>query len=128
MTLDATVDNYSKYLTIGFYVVEFVMTTFFKFEDMKGFTQQQLLGMNQYERLLLEIGEKSYFAGKKQWPAELRLLLIIVVNSAIFIGGKMLLRATGSNVMNMINPQKPQTEKKKMKGPDMDIDSILGRK
>lgn len=128
LSLDSTVENYTKYLQIGLFVVEFVMTKFFKIEIMNGFTQQQLLGMNQYEKLLLEIGEKSYFSGKKQWPAELRLMFIILVNTAVFIGTKMLFKATGSNVMNMINPQKPTTEKKKMKGPDIDIDKVLGKK
>lgn len=146
LSLDATVENYKKYLTIGFFAIEFILSNFFKLEDIKGFTQQQLLGMNQYERILFEIGEKSYFANQKQISPELRLIGIIVLNSAIFIGTKMLFRATGNNLMSMLGggsssnnsntndnynksyeTNKPST-KPRMKGPDIDLAQLSGKK
>ena len=135
LSLDATVENYKKYLTIGFFILEFVLSTFFKIEDIKGFTQQQLLGLNQYERILWEIGEKSYFANQKQWSPEIRLIGMIILNGAVFIGTKMLFRATGANLMGMLNNatqsmQQPQNinNKPKMKGPDLDLSQMSYKK
>jgi hypothetical protein len=70
---------------------------------MEGFTQQQLSNMASYDRLLLELGEKSYVDEENQWPVELRLGLLIIMNTAIFIFGKIIMRNTGANILNMMN-------------------------
>ena len=80
--------------------------------------------MNSYERLLIEMGEKSYVPQGSKWPVELRLLFLIIVNAVIFIIGRMVMRKTGSNMMNMFSkvnpPNPPRTSKKrKMKGPNI---------
>jgi hypothetical protein len=91
--------------------------------------------MNQYERLLFEIGEKSYFTSSKQWSPELRLIGIIVLNGAIFVGTKMLFRSTGANLMNIIGQAgstppaatSSSSSRPRMRGPDIDLE-ILGTK
>jgi hypothetical protein len=142
LALESTVENYKRYLQIGFFIVEFVLLNIFKFTDIQGFATQQLLGMNQYEQLLYQIGEKSYMS-KSKWPPEVKLLGLVIVNTVIFIGGKMLLRATGANIANILNPQKEtskptsasasssdQGPKKtgKMRGPTIDIEELTGKK
>ena len=125
LSLDATVDSYKKYLIGGFMVVEFVLGSWFKF-DMNGFTQQQLVSMSSYERLLIELGEKSYLSQQSNWPVEFRLLFLIVVNAAVFIVSKMVFKATGANFMSMLNfqteqPMAAQQPKKKMRGPNINL-------
>ena len=140
LRLDANVENYKKYLIVGFGLVEFVLSKFLKFAEIEGFTQQQLLGMNQYEKILLEIGEKHQVDISKQWSPEIRLIGIIAMNAVIFIGTKLLFKSvSGSDVLNMISPpgvktqEKPkestqgaqsQSASKKMKGPDLNLDDL----
>ena len=144
LRIDSNVENYKKYLIVGFGLVEFVLSKFLKFTDIEGFTQQQLLGMNQYEKILLEIGEKHQIEPSKQWSPELRLVGIVAMNAVIFVGTKMLFKsASGGDILNMISspapkatttaPPKtqssattnnPQTNSKKMKGPDMNLDDL----
>ena len=102
LSLDSTVENYKKYLIGGFLAVEFVFSTWLKF-DMKGFTEQQLLSMNSYERLLIELGEKTYIETESSWPVEARLLSMVVINAVVFIVSKMIFNKTGANLLSMMN-------------------------
>ena len=130
LSLDSTVDQYKTYMTMGFMACEYVFGNFLGF-DMVGFTQQQVINMNTYERLLIELGEKSYVPnGSSKWPVELRLLFLILMNAVFFVVSKMIMKKSGINIqaiVNSVNMSKtavPEKGKRKMKGPDIDIDNI----
>lgn len=132
LSLDSTVENYKTYLLYGFMGCEFIFGNFLGF-DMQGFTQQQILSMNSYEKLLIELGEKSYVPTGSKWPVELRLLFMIIMNAAFFVISKMVMKKSGANLMGMINDMKgspqqsnngPSVRKRKMKGPNIDLGDI----
>jgi hypothetical protein len=128
VSLDNNVANYKNYMIAGFMLIEYVLSAWFKF-DMNGFTQQQIINMNQYERLLIELGEKSYVPTNKQWPVELRLLGMILLNAVIFIIARIIIKKTGTNLFGLINTAQSEvtnvpTKKRKMKGPNLDLESI----
>jgi hypothetical protein len=83
--LESKVEGYKKFLTMGFFGVEFLFTNFLKV-DMSGFAKQQMSSMGTYERLLIELGEKAMLEkSKSQWPVEVRLLFTIVMNAVLFL-------------------------------------------
>lgn len=128
LSLDTTIENYKTYLIGGFMIIEYIFGNWLSF-DMQGFTQQQIMSMNSYEKLLIELGEKSYIPESKQWPVEIRLLFLIIINAAFFIISKMILRKTGSNLMSMFNSMNTANTqeykpKRKMRGPNINLDEI----
>ena len=129
LSVDSTVDSYKTYLIGGFMGVEYILGSFLKF-DMKGFTQHQTMNMANYERLLVELGEKSYVPTESDWPVEVRLLVMVIVQAAVFVLGKFIMNKTGSNVLSMFNSlgsmgkTAEQPPKRKMKGPDINLDDL----
>ena len=129
LSLDSTVENYKTYLIGGFMGCEFLLGNYLGF-DMQGFTQQQILQMNSYERLLIELGEKSYVPSGSGWSVEVRLLGLVLMNACLFIISRMILKKSGANLLGMINGMNSsaqttqQVKKRKMKGPSIDIDSL----
>lgn len=103
LSMDTTVEKYKSYLMAAFMAVEYACGHFLGL-DMQGYTQQQILQMSSYEKLLVELGEKSYVPkGISKFPVEVRLLFMVLMNAAIFIGSKMLMAKTGANLLNMMN-------------------------
>jgi hypothetical protein len=144
LSMDSKIEKYKSYLMGAFMATEYVFGNFLGF-DMQGYTQQQILQMNSYEKLLIEIGEKSYVPESvSKFPVEVRLLFLVVMNAAIFIGSKMLMAKTGANVLNMINsmntnnkspaapPPQMNTQssqpsrfmKRKMRGPSINVNDL----
>jgi hypothetical protein len=100
--LDAKVEGYKKFLTMGFFGVEFLFTNFLKV-DMSGFAKQQMSSMGTYERLLIELGEKAMIEkSKSQWPVEVRLLFTIVMNAVIFLLMKNVMSGGMNNMMGSL--------------------------
>ena len=148
LRLDDQVENYKKYLTMGFWGLEMVLKTFLKFQDIDGFASQQIAGLNQYEKILLEIGEKHSVSMSSQWPPELRLAGMVFMNAAVFLGTRMLFKGGSSGIMSSLfgGSSKPSSNspppmnfggsassgssapKKKMRGPDLDIEDLDAKK
>ena len=137
LSLDSSVDNYKTYLVYGFMGCEFILGNFLGF-DMQGFTQQQIISMHSYEKMLIELGEKSYVPSGSKWPVELRLLFMIIMNAAFFVISKMMMKKTGANLMGMINGMNggsssvggntttSSAPKRKMRGPSVDLNDLPG--
>lgn len=105
LNIDSSVESFKNYLVGGFMVCEMV---FGKIGfDMDGFTQQQLLSMGTYEKLLIELGEKSYIPmGMDKYPVEVRLALTIFFNAVLFVGAKLILKKTKINILQLFNEVK----------------------
>jgi hypothetical protein len=126
LSLDSSVESYKRYLIGAFMMIEFALGKWLKL-DMKGYTQQQIMSMSSYEKLLIEIGEKSYVPEGEEWSVEIRLLFLVIMNTGFFIVGKMIMSNTGANLMNTLNTlNKASSEppKKKMQGPNINLDDL----
>ena len=125
-----TAEKYKTYLIGAFMVVEMVFGKFLKF-DMKGFAEEQISKMSSYEALLIELGEKQYVPMESQWSVEVRLLLLVLTNTAMFIAMKMLTSKFGFDVGGIadkiggvIKNGGGGKNEKRMKGPTFNFDDL----
>lgn len=102
LAIDSTVENYKSYLMMGFMGCEIVLGKVGF--DMEGYTQQQTLYMNKYEKLLIELGEKSYVPSSiNKWPVEIRLIALVLFQTTIFVISKIVAKKTNFNILQMYN-------------------------
>ncbi len=91
--------------------------------------------MNQYEKILIEIGEKHKFEPGKGLGPELKLIGITLLNAAMFVGMKMLMNGAGNSLLEGLSTgfkskegtaNKPSVEpsKRKMREPEINIDDF----
>lgn len=102
LAIDSTVETYKSYLMMGFMGCEIVLGKIGF--DMEGYTQQQTLYMTKYEKLLVELGEKSYVPSAiSKWPVEIRIIALILFQTTIFIVSKIIAKKTNVNLLQMYN-------------------------
>lgn len=102
LAIDSTVESYKQYLMMGFMGCEIVLGKIGF--DMEGYCQQQTLYMNKYEKLLIELGEKSYVPSSiNKWPVEIRLMVLVLFQTTIFIVGKIIAKKTNVNALQIYN-------------------------
>ena len=82
--LDNSVGNYKFYLLILFAIIELICVKVLGL-DLGGYTINQLTMLNKYERLLIELGEKSYAPSGSEWPVEVRIVMLSLFNAVVFL-------------------------------------------
>ncbi|MDC3332910.1 hypothetical protein OAV62_01580 [bacterium] len=148
LQIDDNVMQYKMYMKVGFMMMETIMGKWMGL-PMDGFSAAQVRNMVRYEKLLVEIGEKSYVDEASQLPVELRLLWVMITQACFFLGGNMFklkfggdfssiaqnTQPTGgmggmgaSNMGSMGGSRMPShivPPKRKMKGPKFNINDLL---
>ncbi len=104
LEIDAKALRYKQWLLYSFLGLEILLLNFGSFDDIRGFYNYQKNCVNQYESLLFELGEKNYIQDEKKWPVEIRLIGVVAMNAAFFIGGKWAERKYGVNILTLFNP------------------------
>lgn len=135
--LDDTVDQYKMYLMMSWVAMEYVCTQHVGI-DLAGFTVQQTKMMHKYDRMLIELGEKSYSRFGSNIPVEVRLLGTVIFQAAIFFLGKVVVESYGESIANLFknftgqppdeddDPDEFDTSvpQQKMKGPSMNPSDV----
>jgi hypothetical protein len=70
--------------------------------DLGGYCLNQLTMMNKYERLLVELGEKSSISIESDWPVEFRICGLAIFNAVIFLVVRLLGSYFGDGLGSMI--------------------------
>lgn len=73
--------------------------------------------MNTYERLLIELCAKHYTPGGSSIPVEIRLIAMVAMNAAMFIGMKIMEKKISGGISPLTMPQRPVADTRKMRGP-----------
>lgn len=116
VSLSKNVESYKLIMIVLFFIVEGVGARLFKL-DITGFTVHSWRSMSRYERLLIELGEKNYSSFGENWPVEMRLAGLVLVNAIIFVLAKYIFKLTGQDasdemytLFNSLGSQSVETE------------------
>jgi len=135
--LEDNCESYRTYLVGGFMLMEFVSNNWMGV-DLTGFTAQQMTMMSRYDRMLIELGEKSYNRWGSNLPVEVRLIGFIILQAGIFYLGKIIAQKGGGSMVEIFKmftgaPAAPVVEnkgldtgepKKKMRGPSVKVEDL----
>lgn len=83
MAMENNISKWSKYVQGSWLATEVGFTQFLKI-DMSGFTEYQMKSKDQYDLLLIELGEKNSSDYRSSIPVELRLLGLIIFQGLLF--------------------------------------------
>lgn len=97
VSIDKNVNSYKMIMIVMFFITELVVAKLLKV-DITGFTVHSIRSMHRYERLLIELGEKNYSSFGENWPVELRLFAMVIVNAIIFVIAKSVFKLTNSDM------------------------------
>lgn len=88
--------QWSGYMHTCFISVELLFTYIFRI-DMTGYTAEQLRSRQEYEMLLMELGEQHYSEGGSGWTVEWRLAWMALMNAVIFLAARFISKLMGPN-------------------------------
>ena len=138
--LEDNCESYRTYLIGGFMLMEFVASNWMEI-DLSGFTAHQMTLMTKYDRMLIELGEKSYNRWGANLPVEIRLIGFIILQAGIFYLGKIIAEKGGTSMIEIfkmftgapVASDAAKTEnkggdngepKKKMRGPSVKVEDL----
>lgn len=132
--LDDTIQNYRSYIMAGFVGMEYICTQLIGI-NLTGYAQSQMRSMNHYDRLLIELGEKSYNSWGSDLPVEIRLLGMIIFQAGLFFVGNKLSDGKGDFFKMLTGqpvdqPAAPGLSemKQEFSGPTIDIEKLKRNK
>lgn len=107
--IDSSVEQNKNYLLIIWMIFQYCGRNLFNL-PMDGYAQSQFKYLDKYQLLLIELGESSTVEGGtgSNWPVEVRILTMAVINGVIFVLVKMLADKMGAgaaaeNFSNMVS-------------------------
>lgn len=124
--LEQNVDSYKGYLRMAFVLFEMGMKKM-NITSFDGFAQVQLQKIDKYDKMLIELGERSYSNFTANWPVEVRLVGVFFFDACMFFIGKMLMDNAAGDMqgfMSMMFGIQPQQRKPRMRGPSITPDQI----
>lgn len=83
LKLKKSLESYSGYMFLGFSAIELIGAKFLNV-DMSGYAVEQMSKMSQYNKLLVEIGERKYASVGSNLPVEVRLMGLMLFNALVF--------------------------------------------
>jgi len=96
-SITKNVDSIKMIMIVMFFIAEGIVSNIFKI-DCVGFAAHSMRSMHRYDRLLIELGEKSYSAFGENWPIEFRLAGMVMLNMVIYCLAKFIFKKTGQDM------------------------------
>jgi hypothetical protein len=107
ITFDRKISNYRSYLSVSFMVIEYGFR--YLGMNMDGFAKHQAKSIDEYNSLLVELGEKTQGSWMDNFPVEVRLLGLVVFQAVVFWFAKNK-NIDISNIINVVSGMVPKEQ------------------
>ncbi|QLI60688.1 hypothetical protein [Scale drop disease virus] len=99
LELEQSVSDWKRYMVVFVCCIEVFLSKLNL--NMKGFAHQQINAMKSYDALLAELVEKNHTPDEEKSSVEMRLLMAVGMNVALFIFGNMI-TSGGESEINLV--------------------------
>lgn len=89
-------NTWKSWLVIFFFATQAFCSKFFGIK-MDGYAMKQCKILNQYDQLLVQLGEKYYLQGPSNWPVELSIITTAVMHTGVFLAIKFIAGYVGGD-------------------------------
>lgn len=94
-------DKYKIFLIIGCTAMEWFITKMLGL-NASGYTMAQIRGLSNYDRLLIQLGERNYSTAESEWSLEVQILFMMGANAVIFVIANMVAGSLGEGVTSIV--------------------------
>jgi len=96
-------EQYKQWSAMAHMALEYILVNLIKMKTARGLAEHHMRTAEKYNELLMELSDQQYNSGPSSWPVHWRLAGMVLFESAVFIGGNMLMNKLAGNMQNMFN-------------------------
>jgi hypothetical protein len=96
-------EQYKQWSAMAHMALEYILIHLIKMKSARGLAEHHMRTAEKYNELLMELSDQQYNSGPSSWPVHWRLAGMVLFESAVFIGGNMLMNKLAGNMQNMFN-------------------------
>ena len=94
-------EQYKQWSAMAHMALEFLLVSLLKMRVARGLAEHHMRNVEKYNELLMELSDQQYNSGPSSWPVHWRLLGLVMFETTVFIGGKMLMNKLGASMGDM---------------------------
>jgi hypothetical protein len=124
--IDKNLSSYKTYLSLGFIGIEWFCVNMLGTSEMDGFSTAQRKAIDDYDYLLIELGERSYNRWGSNLPVEIKLIGVVMLNAMMFYASKVMMRTAGADTSMLFQSfsgvkadTAEEPKQRKMRGPSI---------
>jgi hypothetical protein len=96
-------EQYKQWSAMAHMALEYILVNLVKMKTARGLAEHHMRSAEKYNELLMELSDQQYNSGPSSWPVHWRLAGLVAFETAVFIGGNVLMNKLAGNMGAMFS-------------------------